>query len=159
MYRLPSLSNLIEKLGIDSKQLPSRKAAHKPLGTIATKEQANQEKKRKTVDSLEDELKSLEDAKPSAKRRKMEYNTPLCLRIPSWRRAYRLHKQAVDRVDQLRKRHDPSLVTREEWLSGHMMLMKHLFYPPADVKKTWRGVIMTDGISFPIVIISGSLLE
>jgi hypothetical protein len=48
---------------------------------------------------------------------------------------------------QLRKRHDPSLVTRAEWLLGHMWLMKHLFHPPADVKKTWRGYIMTDGIS------------
>jgi hypothetical protein len=28
-----------------------------------------------------------------------------------------------------------------------MMLITHLFDPPADVKKTWRGVIMTDGLS------------
>ena len=57
------------------------------------------------------------------------------------------NKITADLVEQLRKRQDPSLVTREEWLSGHMMLIKCLFYPPADVKKTWRGVIMTDGIS------------
>jgi hypothetical protein len=80
-------SNLIEKLGIDINQLPSRKAVPKPLGTITTKERANQEKKRKKVESLEYELKSLEDSKSSAKRRKMEYITPLCLRIRSWRRA------------------------------------------------------------------------
>ena len=61
------------------------------------------------------------------------------LRIPSSRR--------VRTTDLVEQRQDPSLVTREEWLSGHMMLMKCLFNPPADVKKTWRGVIMTDGIS------------
>jgi hypothetical protein len=136
-------SNMIEKLGIDINQLPARKASPKPLSKTSTKELANHDKKRKKMESLEDALKSLHETNLSAKRRKMENS----LASANAKFEKSTNKMADDLVEQMRKRQDPSLVTREEWLSGHMMLIKCLFYPPADVKKTWRGVIMTDGIS------------
>jgi hypothetical protein len=105
---------------------------------VSTKELVNHEKKRKKMESLEKELNSLGE---TTKRRKMEHS----LASATTKFEKSTNKMAADLVEP--KRQDPSLVTRDEWLSGHMMLSKHLFYPPVDVKKTWRGFIMTDGIS------------
>jgi hypothetical protein len=67
-------SNLMEMLKIDINQLPSRKVSpSEPLGKATTKERVNHEKKRKKVESLEDDLNSLQETKCSAsKRRKIE---------------------------------------------------------------------------------------
>jgi predicted RNA-binding protein YlxR (DUF448 family) len=70
-------SNLMEMLKIDINQLPSRKvspeAQPEPLGKATAKERVNHEKKRKKVESLEDDLNSLQETKSSAsKRRKIE---------------------------------------------------------------------------------------
>ena len=136
-------SNVIGQIGIDINQLPSRKAPPKPLDKTSTKGLANHEKKRKKMESLADELKSLEETEPSAKRRKVEHS----LASANIQFQKSANKRAADRIEQLRKRQDPALVSRDEWLSGHMMLIKRLFYPPSDVEKTWRGVITTDGLS------------
>jgi hypothetical protein len=136
-------SNLIEKLGIDINQLASRQAPPKRMGKNHEKKRKKEESLEHELRSLENELKSLEETTKPTKRRKMEHS--LASVTTRWKKS--ISKRAEERVEQIRKRQDPVRVTRKEWVAGHMMLIKHLFYPPADIKKTWRGVIMTDGIS------------
>jgi hypothetical protein len=137
----------IELLGIDTRLLLlDRKGLFEAAGEkrcqVKQTQRALHDKKRKRIEALEEQLLTNLDAK------RLKTEAALCVANRDFERStIRLAKTLAAKPPKLNKKRKPEEVDPAEWKIGHALIAPLLFHPPKGVKKTWNGIITTDGIT------------
>jgi hypothetical protein len=140
---------IIDTIGIDTSLIRHDRqsifeSANEKQIQSKQKKLASHEKKRKRMESYEDELKQ---DHPNVKRRRTVEGYLVNATKAFEESKLQLAKKLAVKPPPLSKKKNPELVDSAEWKLGHRIIAPLLFYPPKDVKKTWNGIITTDGIS------------
>ena len=150
MMRFQDTDNgIIERLGIDTSLLHRDRqslfdAACENQSQAKHKKMASHEKKRKRVETLEDELET--SVGSTSKRLKTEASLVAANNAFAKSKIQMAKKLAMKPPKRYKKKR-PELLDAAEWKLGHSIIAPLLFLPPKDVKKKWNGIITTDGMT------------